>query len=289
MLPPLSALRCFDVAARSENFSIAADKLRLTPSAVSHQIKALETFLGQPLFIRIQRRTQLTDAGRAYAARIETIFQELEEATKEFLRSSAHIRLMVRVPPSLANSWLMPLLAEFIRRHPNVEVQVLTDGGASGKSVDCEIRYGQSKWPGVVAELLWTERLYPMVGPDGPKITTPGDLEGVTLIHTRSRHHGWAELLAAHDLIKDPEKTGIEFDRSVLALEAAASGMGVVLESPLIARRLIESGALSMPLPEVGIEDEAYYFVTGQAGLSKAASLFKEWLLEHVPAQHAIA
>jgi len=283
MLPPLSALRCFDVAARSENFSIAADKLRLTPSAVSHQIKALETFLGQPLFIRVQRRMQLTDAGRTYAARIETIFQDVEEATKGFLRSSAHVRLMVRVPPSLANSWLVPLLAEFIRRHPNIEIQVLTDGGSSGKPVDCEIRYGQSKWPGVVAESFWTERLFPLVGPDGPKIATLADLAGATLIHTRSRHHGWADLLSAYRLTKDAEKTGIEFDRSVLALEAASSGMGVVLESPLIARRLIESGALFMPLPDVSIEDEAYYFVTGQAGLSKAAALFKEWLLEHIP------
>ena len=128
-----------------------------------------------------------------------------------------------------------------------------------------------------------------MVGPNGPKITAPKDLEGVTLIHTRSRRHGWPEFFAAHGLTKDPQKTGIEFDRSVLALEAAASGMGVVLESPLIARRLIESGALSMPLLDVGVEDEAYYFVTGQAGLSKAATLFKEWLLEHVPAPHAFA
>lgn len=283
MLPPLSALRCFDVAARSENFSVAADKLRLTPSAVSHQIRALETFLGQPLFDRIQRRTQLTDAGRAYAARIEIIFQEVEEATKEFLRSSAHERLIVRVPPSLAKSWLVPRLAQFIRRHPNIEIQVLTDGGTGFKSVDCEIRYGQSKWSGVIAEILWTERLFPLVGPDGPNIETLVDLARATLIHTRSRHHGWADLLSAYSLTKDAEKTGIEFDSSVLALEAASSGMGVVLESPLIARRFVEAGMLSMPLPDVSIEDEAYYFVSGQAGLSKAANLFKEWLLEHIP------
>lgn len=283
MLPPLSALRCFDVAARSRNFSIAADKLRLTPSAVSHQIKALETFLGQPLFTRIQRRMQLTDAGKAYAARIETVFEEIEQATQEFLRSSQHTRLMVRVPPSLANSWLVPLLAEFIRRHPNIEIQILTDQGSGEKAADCEIRYGQSKWPGMNAELLWTERLYPMVGPEGPKIRTTDDLDDAPLIHTRSRLHGWPEMLSAYGLTKNARKTGLEFDRSVLALEAAASGLGVALESRLIAHRFIENGSLSMPLKDAGIQDEAYYFVTGQTRMSKAATLFKEWLLEHLP------
>lgn len=283
MLPPLSALRCFYVASRSENFSIAADTLRLTPSAVSHQIKSLELFLGQPLFIRIQRRMQLTEAGKAYAARIATVFQEIEQATHEFLRSSQHVRLLVRVPPSLANSWLVPHLAEFIRRHPNIEIQILTDQGSAGKLADCEIRYGQSKWPGMNAELLWTERLYPLVGPQGPAIREVGDLVDAPLIHTRSRLHGWPELLSAHGLAKHGQKTGLEFDRSVLALEAAASGLGVVLESRLIARRLIESGSLSMPLADVSIEDEAYYFVTGQTELSAAAALFKSWLLEQLP------
>jgi len=283
MLPPLSALRCFHVASRSENFSVAADTLRLTPSAVSHQIKSLELFLGQPLFIRNQRRMQLTEAGKAYAARIATVFQEIEQATQEFLRSSQHVRLMVRVPPSLANSWLVPHLAEFIRSHPNIEIRILTDQGPAGRPADCEIRYGQSKWPGMNAELLWTERLYPMVGPDGPAIREPGDLAGAPLIHTRSRLHGWPELLSAYGLARHGQTTGLEFDRSVLALEAAASGLGVALESRLIARRLIENGSLSIPLKDVGVEDEAYYFVTGQTELSEAATLFKAWLLEHLP------
>lgn len=282
MLPPLSALRCFHIASRCENFAAAADVLCITPSAVSHQIKTLETFIGVPLFIRSQRGMQLSAAGKVYADRIGPVFQEIKQATQEIIQSKEHLRLVVQVPPSLASSWLVPRLASFVRRHRSIEIQVLTNIGSDAKTAHCEIRYGHGKWPNAQPHLLWTEKLRPIVAPGGPQIRQPSDLANATLIHTRSRSRGWKDFFDACG-IHETAESGLYFDRTGLALEAAAAGLGVALESPLLARRFLDGGQLSTPLDGVEIDDEAYYFVDSLGEISEGAAHFKSWLLEQLP------
>lgn len=283
MLPPLAALRCFDTASRSENFSVAADILCLTPSAVSHQIKLLEEFVGQQLFVRSQRRMQLTNAGMAYAKRIGPVFVEIEKATSALLQSPDCIRLVIQVAPSLASNWLVPRLADFIRRYPSIQIQILTDNGTSAPTPHCEIRYGHGKWPNAVSDILWIEKLRPMVSKDGPLLRTVEDLKRATLIHTKSRARGWKDFLRTYDLLGEGSESGLLFDRTGLALEAATAGLGVTLESPLLARRLLKLGILSAPLNGVDIDDEAYYFIVPPGEMSDEVAVFKSWLHEHLP------
>ena len=286
MLPPLSALRCFEVASHAKNFSAAAEILCITPSAVSHQIKTLEVFLGRQLFVRNNRSMQLTSEGKLYATKLSRVFTEIEEATNTLLALSQAPRLVVQVPPSLAHSWLVPRLADFVRRYSEIRIQLVTDTNVEQSVVNCEIRYGHGKWPNIEAQVLWIERLRPLVSRSGPKLSSIEDLEHVTLVHTRSRQHGWKELLASHGLDQRAEagRASLSFDRTGLALEAAVAGLGVALESPVLAGKQMREGLLTAPLQCVEIADEGYYFVHPKGPISLEVDVFKSWVLEHAPA-----
>jgi len=186
MLPPLSALRCFEVAAKTKNFSVAADILCITPSAVSHQIKTLEAFVGRQLFVRNNRRMQLTVEGEIYARKLSKAFSEIEESTNNLLSSSRVPRLVVQVAPSLAHSWLVPRLADFVQRNCQVQLQLVTDPNGDQSRTDCEIRYGHGKWPNVESRMLWVDEIKPLVSRQGPTLSSVDDLSSAPLIHTRS-------------------------------------------------------------------------------------------------------
>lgn len=284
MLPPLSALRCFEVASQTKNFSVAADILCITPSAVSHQIKTLEAFLGRQLFVRNNRRMQLTSEGEIYARKLSKVFAEIEAATNSLLSSTQVPRLVVQAAPTLAHAWLVPKLADFVHRYSQVQIQLITDPNVDQAIVDCEIRYGHGKWPNVESHMLWIDRIRPMVSPNGPQISSLADLSTLPLIHTRSRQRGWKGLFDRYGLAHSPGQVTLSFDRTVLALEAAVAGLGIALESPLLAGRLIADGLLQMPLGSVGIDDEAYYFVHPQGGSTEEVELFKGWVMEHAAA-----
>lgn len=280
MLPPLSALRCFEVASQTKNFSAAADILCITPSAVSHQIKTLEVFVGRQLFVRNNRRMQLTNEGAIYARKLSQVFAEIEEATNSLLSSSQAPRLVVQVAPSLAHSWLVPKLADFIRRYSDVQIQLVTDPTVEQSIVNCEIRYGHGKWPNVKAQMLWVDKLRPLVSRAGPQVSALDDLLRAPLIHTGSRRRGWKALFDRYKLTQDAGQASLSFDRTVLALEAAVAGLGVALESPMLATKLIRDGLLSMPLGAIEIDDEAYYFLHSQGEPLSEVKLFKKWILE---------
>jgi LysR family glycine cleavage system transcriptional activator len=280
MLPPLSALRCFEVASQAKNFSVAADILCITPSAVSHQIKTLEVFLGRQLFVRNNRRMQLTHEGEIYARKLSQVFIEIEEATSRLLSSSQAPRLVVQVSPSLAHSWLVPKLADFVRRYSQVRIQLVTDPNVDQSIVNCEIRYGHGKWPNVEAQMLWVDKIRPLVSRAGPKVSDLDDLAKTPLIHTRSRQRGWKAFFDRYKLSPNFDQISLSFDRTGLALEAAVAGLGVALESPLLASKLIRDGVLRMPLGSLEIDDEAYYFVHPQGEPLDEVGLFKSWILE---------
>ena len=151
-LPPLNALRSFDVAAKHLSFTKAAGELNVTHSAVSHQIKALEDWLGVPLFRRVNRGLVLTDAGQAYLKPVRDSFERLGEATRRLRIRERSGPLVVSVMPSFAAKWLMPRLRRFRERHPEIDVRIqatsqLTD--FAREDVDICIRYGRGVWPDV--------------------------------------------------------------------------------------------------------------------------------------------
>src|SRR5215469_12184011 len=167
-LPPLNALRCFEVAARHLSFTKAALELNVTHSAVSHQIKTLEEWLGMQLFRRVNRGLMLTEAGQAYLKPVREAFERLGEATRRLRSKGRSGPLTLTVMPSFAAKWLMPRLRRFRERHPEIDVRISAQSHLvdfAREDVDICIRYGRGSWPGVTAVLMMPESMFPLASP----------------------------------------------------------------------------------------------------------------------------
>ena len=297
-LPPLNALRSFDVAAKHLSFTKAAGEPNVTHSAVSHQIKALEDWLGVPLFRRVNRGLVLTDAGQAYLKPVRDSFERLGEATRRLRIRERSGPLVVSVMPSFAAKWLMPRLRRFRERHPEIDVRIqatsqLTD--FAREDVDICIRYGRGVWPDVAVELLMHESMFPVASPrllEGPvPLKTPADLCHHTLIIDYDwRVDFWQLWLEAADVSGVVAKQTLSFNYSNLMLQAAIDGLGVALSQYALASDDLAAGRLVRLFDYTLPIDYAYYVVVpeGTAQRPKIAA-FRNWLLEEAKAASAAA
>ena len=163
-LPFLNGVRAFEAAARAESFAKAAGELNVTPAAVSRMVQLLEQRLGVPLFERKANRLTLTAAGRAYQGGLTPIFDQLANLTAQVTALAGSRVLTIGVGPTFATRWLIPRLADFQRREPEVEVRFAT-GGATVPYNDewtCGVRLGDGNWPGFAAERLFAADLRPV-------------------------------------------------------------------------------------------------------------------------------
>ena len=162
-LPPLHALPAFEAAARLGSFQAAAAALHLTPSAISHRIRQLETHLGQDLFERRHRAIALTPAGRRYLAVVRDALLRLDEASA-VLRAPKRERLRISAAPALGSTWLVSRVAAYQAGHPTVEFSLATATGLGpllNGEADIGLRYGEEEWPGLLAWKLFEERVFP--------------------------------------------------------------------------------------------------------------------------------
>jgi LysR family glycine cleavage system transcriptional activator len=166
--PPLHALQGFAAAARSGNLTRAAESLHLTVSALSHQIKTLETRLGYALFVRGSRGIALTDDGRRLLERIGPHLEAIEQALRPFTAARDDV-LTVSLVPSMASAWLVPRLGRFLAAHPRLEFNLQSDTRLvdfdRNAGVDAAIRSGNGRWPGLVVQHLFDESLVPVASP----------------------------------------------------------------------------------------------------------------------------
>ncbi|MGL5907091.1 MAG: transcriptional regulator GcvA, partial [Shewanella sp.] len=227
-LPPLNAVKAFEAAARHLSFTRAAEELFVTQAAVSHQIKALEDFLGLKLFRRKNRSLLLTEEGQSYFLDIKDIFTQLADATDRLLARSAIGSLTVSMSPSFAIQWLVPRLAKFSEKNPDIDVRIKavdTEASSLTDDVDVAIYYGLGNWPGLRADKLRNEVLIPVCSPmllNGPKpLSKPSDLKHHTLLHDMSRHdwQAWFRQCGISDINVNQ---GPIFSHSSLVLQAAA-------------------------------------------------------------------
>ena len=189
-LPPLNALRAFEAAARNLSFTRAADELFVTQAAISHQVKALEEYLGITLFRRYNRRLELTEAGRAYLPGLRDAFDQIDLATKRLTPRSENRSLKISVLPSFAAKWLMPRLAGFQIRHPDIDVLVSASDGLIDfvhDDFDLALRYGPGIYPGLQTDFLMGDQVFPVCSPrllEGERpLRRPEDLSHHTLLH----------------------------------------------------------------------------------------------------------
>lgn len=290
-LPPLNALRAFEVAARHMSISQAAQELRVTPAAVSHQIRLLEDHVGLPLFARNGRGLALTDAGAAGLRDLREGFARLCAAMDAIDSLGEAGVLSVSVAPSFASKWLLPRLEGFQQAHPEIDVHVsasmqITDFVKDG--TDIAIRYGAGRYSDLAVEQLLTESVVPVCSPDylrqhGP-LRVPGDLVEATLLHDDSPDNdpscpNWEMWLGAAGARHIDAARGPRFNQSGMVIEAAVLGRGVALAKTALAARDLQQGRLVQPFSTAMKVDFAYYIVAPRPKLNlPKVSFFIDWL-----------
>lgn len=249
-LPPLARLRTFEAAARLQSFALAAQELHLTPSAISHQIRALEQHFGRALFERRHRQVQTTLEGRRLFESLGRLFDALEASCAEVQLPTHDEVLAVHCAPSLALKWLGPRLPAFLAQHPAINIRLTTgadpvDLGVM-REVDVALSYGAGRHkPGLDSFSLGDEHIAPLVS---PSLLVPGEsaaqaIQRMVLIESQLSPVGWADWFEANNLAL-PLRPRPSFDRAAMAIAAAADGLGVALESTRLAARELERGEL---------------------------------------------
>src|SRR5262249_54478226 len=237
-LPPLSAVRAFEAAARHGSFTKAAEELGMTQAAVSYQVKLLEDRVGAPLFLRQARKVVLSEAGRRLAPPGSGALQHPQGAFAAMRETNEKV-LSVTVIQSFAINWLVPRLGTFQMAHPDIAVRVDASGRVvdlAREDIDVGIRTGRGDWPGLKAHLLmpneftplWSREFLARAGP----LASPGDLLKLPLLDWRD--DWWRQWFALAG-IPDPQPTLasiIEVDSQVMLGRAAMAGQGVALLTP---------------------------------------------------------
>ena len=304
-LPPLNALRAFETAARHLSFAMAAKELHVTPAAISHQVKGLEDYFGQRLFRRLKRGLELTRAGQVLLPKLSDGFVRLGDAVAEMRSIVEEGTLAVSVATSFATRWLAPRLHRFVSAHPDLDVRInastrLIDPGrdefVSGDTVvgspvedsDIVVRFGTGDYPGFRVDQLLSVAVTPMCSPrllkNGHPLKSPGDLKDHVLIHDNVRYDDgrslWDAWFESAGVAEMDTSHGLRFSHAMLALEAAADGMGVTMGMPVLAGTDLASGRLVAPLPLSLPLKFGYYIVSGADTAERADVVaFRNWLL----------
>ena len=293
--PPLKAVRYFESAARHLSFSKAAEELNVTHSAISHQIKALEEWVGQPLFDRTGRALRLTEAGRTFLPPVRSAFQQLSDAAQDLRQLCHGGPLTVSVLPSLASKWLVPRLFDFRVKHPEIEVRIsaterVEQIGQGG--IDIAIRYGRGKWPNVDSELLLKDDLFPIASPallsGDAQLKEPRDLANFTLLSDTTWQAAqfdfwqqWLEHAGVTGL--ELKSGGFAFNYSNLLIQAAIDGLGVALGNTMLASDDLRAGRLVKPFDISVPLDTGYYVVYVRDALKRPKiKAFRDWVMEQV-------
>lgn len=284
MLPSLSALRAFEAAARYRNFTIAAQELNVTTSAISHQIRSLEEWLNIQLFVRDARPLRLTEAGTVYFNEVTGAFDRVSVATRQLTGGTVRTTLAVSTMHSFATNWLVPRLARFREMYEWLDVRVSTDGrfvDLRKENFDFAIRYGAGHWPGTSSVVLFDDVRLPVCS---PALLKGGldcfKLEEQTLIHDRSKP-GWAEWFANQGPAPSTQpKRALYFDHTYLAILSAISGDGVAIVSRPLVADAMAAGLLVAPSAGSLCGNGVYFLVTAaKSENEEKVRIFRDWLL----------
>jgi LysR family glycine cleavage system transcriptional activator len=293
-LPPLNALRAFEMAARHRSFKAAAEELGVTPAAVGHQIRGLEAGLGLPLFRRLNRAVELTPAGARLLPGLSEGFARLAEAVASLGPAAADRVLTVSVVPTLAARWLVPRLDAFRESRPEIVVRFdtamhLVDLARDG--VDLAIRFCAGPGRGLAGDVLFEEVVAPVCSPGlvdaGPPLIRLEDLRHHRLLHLEGETADtawptWPGLLRSAGVARPDAAEGPTFSQSNTLIAAALAGQGLALVPLMCALDELTEGRLVRPFGEAyaTTTDFAYHLVypNARAGNTKIAA-FRDWLL----------
>jgi LysR family glycine cleavage system transcriptional activator len=295
-IPPLNPLKVFETVARTENLTGAAHELHVTQSAVSRQISVLEAYLGVELLRRQRHGVSLTKAGRAYAEQIVPAFAMIANATEELLKDSSQDALRLLTYTTFAAKWLIPRLPDFHAKHPGIEVRLSTavpDVDFDRDEVDMAIQFGDGQWPNTQSDRLFTDQTEPVCSPaflamHAPEKQHPESLLRQRLLLSRYRRNDWSDWLEVNQLTSmSVDSKRMSFGSSILALQAAVDGLGIVIGQTRLLASDFETGRLLRPFAGTRWKplrsDRAYYLLRPlHQRESNKTWAFREWLLQTV-------
>jgi LysR family glycine cleavage system transcriptional activator len=286
MIRHFALLQTFVAVARAGKMKKAADELALTPGAVSQRIRQLEEVARCRLFNRVPAGVELNAAGEAMFTALAEPFRAIEAIDHELGGPSSR-RVTISTTPSFAASWLVPRLAMFAQRYPDIEIAVETGTrpvDLSREPIDLAIRHGLGKYPSLEAAWLLAPELIVVASPDLLKgrasFRGPADCLAFPLLHDSNRQD-WPLWFEAHGVAAPSCKSGPAFSESHLAVRAAVAGQGLALVQDIYVEDALRSKELIKPLTANWPRQFAYYVVATSEALQKPAiRRFRDWLIE---------
>ena len=298
----LNALRAFEASARHQSFSLAAQELNVTPAAVGQLVRTLEDWLGSPLFVRStsgRARLVTTEVAEQALPDIRAGLERLAVGLERLRSGSAGGVLTVTVSPAFAAKWLLPRIERFQAAWPETDLRLdtsLKPVDFVAQRIDVGVRYGRGQWPGLAAEKLMDEEVYPVCAPAlwaTATLQAPDDLRGQVLIHdqsvdTSTGFASWQAWLRHAGVQGVPTDRGLRINNSAAVLQAAIDGQGVALARSVMAHDDLAAGRLVRLFPQVRLESAlAYYVVYRPECIAQPkVAAFRDWLLReaHGPA-----
>jgi len=282
-LPPLATLRAFAVAGRRQSLRDAAAELGVTPSAVSHQVAALEAWLGTTLFERSIRRVSLTPAGQALSDELNAALGGMETALARARGDRSAGRLTVSALPLYTQAWLLPRLERFEARYPGLSIAIQTGNRIADldrEDVDVAIRNVAAPTAGLYSRKLLDLRATPLCSPElARELKSPADLSGAVLIEISAGRAGWRDWLAAQGLADLTPRRTLAFDTLPTSIEAAAQGRGVILGLLPLVWDAPAAGSLVAPFATPPMEAGAYMVTCRRAERTRdVVRAFTDWL-----------
>lgn len=293
----LNALRAFEASARHQSFSAAAEELNVTPAAVGQLVRTLEQWLGTPLFHRGtsgKARLVATESAERALPDIQAGFERLTLGIERMRESSPNGVLTVTVSPAFAAKWLLPRIERFHAAWPDTDVRLDTQLKAVdflAHRIDIGVRYGAGQWPGLIAEKLMDEDIFPVCSPQLKTtpdcLNTLAELANETLIHDLSMDGSaefttwdtWLSMAAMKDV---STRRGMKINNSAAVLQAAIDGQGIALARSVMARDDLAAGRLIRLFPGIQFVSPLAYYVVYRPECASLPRLkaFRDWLFE---------
>lgn len=285
-LPPLNHLRAFEAAARHLSFTAAAAELNMTQSAVSQQIKSLETHLGRPLFYRRPRALELTVLGLNYVPIVREAFQTLSRGTRMLVDGGVALELHVQTNLTFSNCWLAPRLPRLYARYPNIHLHISTaiwDSMERVEEADIEVRFLTSPEMDTSAERLTWDNFYPVCAPEYQ--VSLDEIDEHRLFYCTAMMTTWDAWAEEYPNLKTPKITHCQVLGTALA--AAETGVGLAMAHDCTARHLLDNGRLIRPFEHQAIMTEAYYLsINVRADRNPQAAQFADWIRDEMAADY---
>lgn len=288
-LPPLTALKSFEAAARHESLTEAANELSISASAVSQQIKNLEAYIGKSLFTRKGRAVCLTPLAKAYFEDVRYSLDLLALASEKMKGNGNKKALKINTTPSFAMRWLIPKLPEFQQIHPNIEVNIVTSPVDTISSLennfDIIVRRGPMAKTGYICELFLEDVMVAVTSPNSKDIhlfSNPQNLrDKATLLHLKSRVDAWKNWFDIAGISMPNTPDGQIFDHFFLSLQAAINGMGVALAPRSLIQDDLEHDRLIQLCPDIELKGPGFHALYRTTAENKRSTIpFITWMFE---------